>query len=398
MEAEWPGFRGPERDGIVHGARIKTDWAASPPVEMWRRPIGPGWSSFAVHGDRFYTQEQRGDEEIVTCYNVATGEPVWTHRDSARFWESNGGAGPRGTPMHSNGCVYTFGATGIVNTLDARDGSVVWSRNAASDAKKKIPMWGFAGSPLVVDDAVIIAAAGKLVAYDLATGNPRWFGPDSGWGYSSPHLLTVDGVAQIVLLNGAGAIGVAPENGALLWKHRWPGDGIVQPALTADGDVLIGTGSGLGDDAGIGVRRIAVKHGFSGWTVEERWTSNGLKPYFNDFVVHKGHAFGFDGSILACIDVNDGQRKWKAAVTATANSFCCPSKICCWCCRNKVSWRWSMRPQISSRNWRDFRRSKARRGTIRCWSVTFYWFATARRWSHSGCLSCAVDGSCLREH
>ena len=82
----------------------------------------------------------------------------------------------------------------------------------------------------------------------------------------------------------------------------------MQPALTADGDILINAIAGTG---GVGMRRLAVAHGPGGWTVEERWTSNGLKPYFNDFVVHKGHAFGFDGSILACIDLEDGKRKWK---------------------------------------------------------------------------------------
>ena len=120
--------------------------------------------------------------------------------------------------------------------------------------------------------------------------------------------MTIDGVAQVLLLSAPGAVSVSPADGKLLWEHTWEGGAIVQPALTADGGVLINAMSMMG---GIGTRRLAVAHGAGGWTVEERWTSNGLKPYFNDFVVHKGHAFGFDGNILACIDLEDGKRKWK---------------------------------------------------------------------------------------
>jgi outer membrane protein assembly factor BamB len=275
---------------------------------MWRRPVGPGWSSFAVRGNFFYTQEQRGNDEIVACYNLTTGEPVWRHRDPARFYESNAGAGPRATPTLSNGRVYTFGATGILNALNARDGSVIWSRNAASYTKTKVPMWGFASSPLVVGNTVIVATSGVLAAYDAATGNPRWQGPADKGGYSSPQLATIDGVAQILLLNGEGVTSVSPADGKLLWKHEWNGDGIVQPFVITGSDVLLGSGSGM---AAVGLRRVAVTHSDAGWSAEERWTSNGLKPYYNDFVVHKGHAFGFDGSILACVGIEDGKRKWK---------------------------------------------------------------------------------------
>jgi outer membrane protein assembly factor BamB len=308
--APWPGFRGPDRDGVVRGVRIATDWSRSPPVELWRRAVGPGWSSFAVQGDLFYTQEQRGDDEVVACYQLATGRSVWRHHDAARFWESNAGAGPRATPTLCNGRVYTLGATGIANALDAADGAVVWSRNAAADTGAKVPNWGFAGSPLVVDDLVLVATGGRLVAYDLATGAPRWTGTTGGGGYSSPHLATLGGVRQVLLLNGAGAAGFEPATGTQLWKHAWQGDGIVQPARTVDGDVLLGSGTGFGG-AEMGVRRIAVAHGPDGWTAQERWTSTGLKPYYNDFVVHAGHAFGFDGSLLACIDLADGRRTWK---------------------------------------------------------------------------------------
>ena len=172
----------------------------------------------------------------------------------------------------------------------------------------------------MVDDVVIVAASGQLVAYDLATGKPRWLGPAGGVSYSSPQLVTIDGVAQVLLVSEVGATSVAPADGKRLWEHRWRGFPIVQPALTADGDVLMVA------DGESGTRRIAVAHGPSGWTAAERWTSKGMKPYFNDFVVHQGHAFGFDGRILACIDLNDGTRRWKGGRYGTGQLVLLPDQ------------------------------------------------------------------------
>jgi outer membrane protein assembly factor BamB len=309
-QVKWGGFRGAERDGIVHGLRIETDWSTAPLVEMWRRPIGPGWSSFAVAGDLFYTQEQRGEEEIVASYRLSTGKPVWRHGDPVRFQDASGDFGPRGTPTLGNGRVFAFGSTGILNALDARSGKLLWSRNVSADTNRKVPDWGFSSSPLVIDDLVIVAASGTLAAYDAANGNKRWVGPRGLATYSSPHHATIGGVEQVLLISGSGAVSVAPASGEQQWEHGWEAGGaaMVQPALTADGDVLI---SAVAMPAGAGIRRLSVSRDSSGWKVAERWTSSGLKPHFNDFVVHKGHAYGFDGSILACIDLQDGARKWK---------------------------------------------------------------------------------------
>ena len=306
--AEWPGFRGPRRDDTVRGVQVATDWSSSPPSEMWRRAVGPGWSSFAVSGDLIYTQEQRGGDEVVSCYRKSTGAPVWRHRDATRFWESNAGAGPRGTPTVVDGRVYALGATGLLNSLDAVTGAVIWSRHAVSDTKVKIPMWGISSSPLVVDDVVIVATGGKLAAYETATGNLRWSGAGSGSSYSSPHLATIDGVTQVLFLTSPGAIGVDPATGKVLWQHDWEGGAIVQPAMTADGDVLI---NAISMSGGEGMRRLSVTRSGGAWSAQEKWTSRGLKPYFNDFVVHKGYAYGFDNNILSCIDLTDGSRKWK---------------------------------------------------------------------------------------
>jgi len=305
-QAEWTGFRGLNRDSRAYGLSIETDWNTSPPVELWRWPIGGGCSSFSIHGKLFYTQEQNGELEIVSCYNLSTGEPVWMHRDSARFYDQHVGVGPRSTPTLHNGFVYTLGATGILNALNAENGQVIWSRNAASDTDTKDSGWGYASSPLVVDSFVIVAAIGKLAAYDLATGETQWIGTDGGDSYSSPHLMTINGVKQVVLMSATGAISVQAVDGKVLWEHKWPKETrIVQPALAENGDLVISASERKG------MRRLAVKIANGEWTVEELWTSTSIRTDFNDFVIHKGCVFGFDGPNIACFDASDGSRKWR---------------------------------------------------------------------------------------
>jgi outer membrane protein assembly factor BamB len=386
--ADWPGFRGPRRDGVVRGVRINADWTASPPRELWRRPVGPGRSSFAVRGGLLYTQEQRGDDELVSCHKVSSGEPVWRHRDAARFWESNAGAGPRGTPTLSNSRVDTFGATGILNALDARTGAVVWSRQPPSDTGKNVPGWGFASSPLVVGDVVVVSASGALVAYDAATGERRWVGPDGGASYSSPHLITLSGVPQILLLSAHGATSVDAADGKVLWEHAWPGVTIVQPAQTADGDVLISASEATG---GIGMRRIAVVRGPGGWTVEERWTSAGLKPYFNDSVVHKGHVFGFDGSILACIDLEEGTRKWKGARYGHGQIVLLSDQDLLLVVSEEGELALAEATPDQFREYARFPAIEGKTWNHPVWSATSCSFATTTRWLHSDCRSRAAD-------
>ncbi len=302
----WPGFRGPDRNAVVHGMEINIDWDKNPPVELWRSPVGPGCSSFSVKDNLIFTQEQRDENEAVTCYSLGTGEPVWIYTYEARFWDSHAGAGPRSTPTLDTARVYTLGATGILNVLDITNGHLIWSRDAASDTEAEPQGWGFAGSPLLVDDMVLVAVGGNLVAYDRQDGTLRWKGPAGGLGYSSPELLTIDGVTQVVLLDGTGATGFEPSTGKVIWNYEDPEERIVQPGLTGDGRILLSTRNGTA------LRCLDVHQQAGSWSVTEQWISNRLKPNFNDYVTNKGYAYGYDGMSLCCMDLQDGARMWKS--------------------------------------------------------------------------------------
>src|SRR5262249_19075967 len=159
---------------------------------VWRHRVGPGWSSFAVVGNRLYTQEQRGQDEAVVCYDADTGNELWVHRDAARFSEVVAGPGPRATPTFHQGQLYAQGAAGRLKCLDAATGRVLWSRAVIADSGAKLPQWGFAASPLVVRGVVTVfagAPGGKSVlGYNAASGELAWSAGEGQFSYCSTQL------------------------------------------------------------------------------------------------------------------------------------------------------------------------------------------------------------------
>jgi outer membrane protein assembly factor BamB len=310
---DWPGFRGPDREGAVHGITIKTGWDKTPPHLLWRQRIGPAWSSVAIVGGRLFTQEQRDQEEAVVCLDAATGRQVWVHTDPARFYDGQALVGPRASPTFADGRIYTLGATGILNCLDAATGARQWSHDIATDASSKLPIWGFSSSPLVAEGLVIVFAGGEgdkgLLAYRADSGQLAWTAAAGQMSYSSPQLAELDGQKQVLFLGDRGLTAFAPTTGAVLWNYS--GEQALglprctQPQLVGKSQILIGS------EPDRGTVLLDVSRKGKSWSIAPRWTSGRLKPSFNDFVVHDNAIYGFDGEFFCCLDLKSGKRRWK---------------------------------------------------------------------------------------
>ena len=310
--ADYPQFLGPRRNATVDGPTLVRDWKTSPPVLLWRQPVNPAWSGFAIAANYAITQEQRGEEELVVCYDLLSGRLLWSHADQTRYFTGLGGEGPRATPTIAAQRVFALGATGRLNCLELASGKLIWSKNIIEENHSHLPDWGLSGSPLVTDDWVIVSAGGKhgrsLVAYDRVDGRFVWGGGEGRAGYSSPFLTSIAGTPQILIFNADGLAAHAAADGKVLWKHPWPGGHphVAMPLVLPDDRVLISTGYGDGSEL-LQIQRDAAGE----WTASRVWKSLKLKAKFTNPVYRGGYVYGLDDGILVCLDIASGNLAWK---------------------------------------------------------------------------------------
>jgi outer membrane protein assembly factor BamB len=217
----WTNLRGPDRDGHYRQQPVRTDWGSGL-TPLWKQPVGGGYGSFVIAEGRAFTIEQRGERELAAAYDVATGRELWTSAWDARFEGSPGGGGPRATPTWDDGRVYALGGTGEFRAIDAATGRMLWRTNILADAGAKNVDHGTAASPLVVGNTVVVLPGGgngqSVVAYDRQSGKRVWSALDDGAAYSSPMLVTLAGTRQILAHTETRLVGLAPEDGTLLWE------------------------------------------------------------------------------------------------------------------------------------------------------------------------------------
>ena len=321
--ADVPQFFGTRGDGVVIGAKLSRDWITQAPVELWRQPIGEGWSSFAVVRGRAYTQEQRGEDELVSCYDMFTGQHLWAHPEKVRFSQWQSGDGPHATPAVTEGRVYAYGGTGLLSCLDAATGQLVWQRAVLTENNLTNLEWGISASPLLVDGWVIVTGGNTqgpvLFAYQQDTGAPVWKTGNDRATYASPILTTLAG-RRIILANHARALtAYDPATGAVLAEHAWGNEKwpkASQPVVVGGDRVFVSAGYGMG------CRLVAFKVAPEGkLTFEEVWSGLKLKTQFNSPALRGGHLYGLDDGRLACLDAATGERLWKEGRYASGQTL-----------------------------------------------------------------------------
>lgn len=322
---DFPQFLGPQRNCWLAGPKLDRDWAAHPPRLVWKQPIGAGWSAFSVVNGFALTLEQRGPEELVSCYEALTGKLRWSHGDQARHETTLGGIGPRSTPTIHEGRVYTLGATGILHCLEGATGQPRWTHNLLDEygltpvTDLESVAWGRAASPLIVDDLVVVPAGGpaqgrqvSLVAYHKDTGERAWEGGDDQIAYASPALATLCGVRQILSVNEKTVTGHDPATGKVLWTFPWPG--------TSNQNASNSEAVAVGDD------QVFISKGYNGgaalfkiqqqstgdWSAEPLWADmRVMKTKLTNVVIREGYVYGLSDGTLECIELSTGKRRWK---------------------------------------------------------------------------------------
>ncbi len=320
---DFPQFLGPNRNAMLPSMGLDPNWNASPPQIAWKQAIGDGWSGFAIQGDVAVTMEQRESQEWVSAYSVLDGSLLWKFVLDGKHSNVMGGTGPRSTPTIVDNHVFACSAVSAVVCLELASGAQVWSCDllklaGTSQAEfEKEVAWGRAASALVVDDRVFVPLGGvgaglnTLLALDRKTGKELWRGGDDQISYSSPALVTLAGVNQILLTSEKKVSSYDIDDGRTLWSIPWPGSSsnnasVSQPVVVGDSHVLVSKGYGEGS------QYLHISLAGDTWNVKQEWASkSGLRTKFTSCVVKDGFAYGLSDGILECVSLADGKKQWK---------------------------------------------------------------------------------------
>ena len=306
---DWPQWRGPNRDGKVTGFTAPAQWPQQL-TQVWSTAVGLGDATPALVGQKLYVFTRQGENEVILCLDAGNGEQLWKSEYPAQ--EVTGAAarhpGPRSSPAVSGGSVVTIGVGGVLSCLDAGSGKVLWRKDPFP---KVVPQFFTSMSPLVVDGMVIAHLGGQgngaLIAYALSSGDEKWRWGGESPEYSSPALLVVDGVKQLVTLAEKSVVAIGAADGKLLWQLPFAPQRRAYNAATPiiDGNKVIYTG------AGRGAKAVRIEKQGDGFAAHELWSHAELAPQFNTPVLKNGFLFGLSNTgHLYCLNAETGRTAW----------------------------------------------------------------------------------------
>lgn len=304
--ADWPQWRGPNRDGISGETGLLPSWPTGGPRLLWKATgLGEGYSSLAVVKDHIYTQGQRGNQEYVFAFDVKTGQKLW-ETPTSRAYSNDRGNGPRGTPTIDGDRLYAMTGDGVLVCLSTATGKPIWIENVAQKYGGRIPGWGFSESPLVDGNRLIVMPGGNgasLVSLDKLTGNLQWKTGSDSAGYSSAIVASVGGVRQVLALSGSSAMGVMEDNGELLWRYTKVSNRTANIAtpIYHDGEVFVSTAYGTG----CALLKLGPK------TMSEVYFNGDMKNHYSSSVLVGDMLYGYSDSILTAMKFNTGAVAWK---------------------------------------------------------------------------------------
>ncbi len=318
ISGAWPGFRGANQDGISPETGLLEAWPAGGPKVLWRLPAGSGFSGVSIEADRAFTLWQEGDEQRLVALDVGHGTVLWQRRLGPAF-TSEYGDGPRATPVLDEGRVFAVDAHGRLVAVRAEDGEEIWSHDLARAFGARVPSIGYASTPLVEGDHLVVevgAADGAFMAFDKRTGEVAWKSQSDEPAYVSPIALTSRDRRQVVFFSASGLYALAPGDGQLIWHEPWkapcPATGIplnaASPVFIPPDRVFVA--SAWGDNKGGAVLRM-IERG-EDLAVEKLWHAPLIDGEINTPVFVDDHLYGFKGGILVAVEAATGELKWSA--------------------------------------------------------------------------------------
>ena len=299
---DWPMWRGPDRSGIS----TESGWfkPGTTLTTVWEHEVGEGYSAVSVVGKCLYTMGNVKNNDEVVCLDTDSGAVVWKFTYPCK---GDSYAGPRATPTVEGNRVYTFSRNGDLLCLDAATGKSVWSRELNGKIAAS-PGWGFASSPTIYKNTIIVNAGEHGMAFDKATGTTIWESEKSGASYATPVLYRAGDRDGVAIFAAKAINGVVAATGELLWKYNWKTDYDVHaatPVFIADDRVFISSGY----DRGSALLRIG-KGG-----IEKIWENKNLCSHFSSPILYKGMLYGINGNTgngeTRCIDPANGTVKWR---------------------------------------------------------------------------------------